>query len=65
MDDQTSRVPARICPPCDGECNQGRDCPAREQRPIRGAGVALFGIVPVVVVAVIALAAALLPRCST
>jgi hypothetical protein len=20
----------RICPPCDGECKQGRDCPADE-----------------------------------
>jgi hypothetical protein len=27
--DATSRAPARICPPCHGNCNQGRDCPTR------------------------------------
>lgn len=29
MSDPTSRVPARVCPPCHGNCRQGRDCPAR------------------------------------
>lgn len=22
--------PFRSCPPCDGQCHQGRDCPAKE-----------------------------------
>ena len=25
------RAPARICPPCHGDCHQGRDCPALAQ----------------------------------
>lgn len=24
----------RSCPPCDGRCNQGRDCPAEQGEPV-------------------------------
>lgn len=23
---------SRLCPPCDGKCQQGRDCPAKDKK---------------------------------
>jgi hypothetical protein len=30
-EEQEKRWLERKCPPCDGECKQGRDCPALDQ----------------------------------
>lgn len=27
---EADEPPIRVCPPCDGHCNQGRDCPVKE-----------------------------------
>ena len=36
MADEWSDIPprARVCPPCNGDCRQGRDCPAHMPNPI-------------------------------
>ena len=31
-EDEEARWFKRKCPPCDGECKQGRDCPANEEK---------------------------------
>lgn len=30
MSTQPNPTRARVCPPCDGNCRQGRDCPAAQ-----------------------------------
>jgi hypothetical protein len=41
------------CPPCHGDCNQGRDCPARKSRDDFAVSLVMYFILAVLLIVVL------------